>query len=276
MLTSKKNLKFGLAVCKLVDMIFLLKHVYQKLHICLGIRFRIANVLASPILVAVSLGFFQPAIAQTLAHRESRVELYADADSSVYVSAQVQDYGGPPFCENGFFTDTKIKGQGNKATVETNKNEKCPDPGKLRNLCLFINHDPSLVERDPTFGLIRRYKKIIFEAACVLPDDSKEVVSQKISQLWTDYPDKFVCKGGATFHLGVGGILEYAISIRFDPFIDDVIYWGLDLNQKREGKTVLDYLQERIRLNENTALKKPLEAYFQELRKAGAKLSSEL
>lgn len=153
----------------------------------------------------------------------------------------------------------------------------CYDPKKLKNLCMFVGsrtEDPSpLSERYPYL-----YQRRIFEAACVnINIDTDEDIARKVSALWNEFGKTWVCNNLA-FDVKDGSLLKYGLVTKFDRFVYDICKWKIDLNQwdASDNRTLLDYCVFQIERSKGTSIEKKLQDYVQQLRKAGAKLRSEL
>lgn len=183
---------------------------------------------------------------------------------SLTAFAQVED------CDNE--AATKLMKAVEKAATE----EICPNPKKIRLLCMYI-HDRSEEPEESKYRYT--YQKVIHEAACVKSDDKKTVRFKKIQDMWKKLEDQLICNN-TQFSVPNGNVIKYAATTMFDEFINDVIYWGVDLNKvdKTDGRTVLDYLKDSIERAKKgqPATAKTLQEYYDMLREAGAKHKSEL
>lgn len=122
------------------------------------------------------------------------------------------------------------------------------------------------------------YRKIIQEASCVDPDnDDEDTQKAKIQKFWSTYEDQLICDAN-DFNVQRGNIIKFAVSKRFENFIDDVIEWGVNLNKidTLDKRTVLDYVEYEIKRNKGNALEEELKGYRDSLREAGAKYAREL
>lgn len=121
------------------------------------------------------------------------------------------------------------------------------------------------------------YKNRIFEAACIDENDSEEIKFQKIRKMWAAMEEEFVCDS-TQFDVLKGNILKYAVSSKFDEFIEDLIEWRVNLNRvdSSDNRTVLDYISFHIDRNKGNALEPLFQHYYKILSKAGAKHKHEL
>ena len=152
----------------------------------------------------------------------------------------------------------------------------CPDPSKLKNLCMMVS---SRMPLPATLGTDQyRYQHAFKQAACVNEaNDSPAIAAEKIRQAWAAAEDKLVCNS-VQFDVQAGNVLKFAVSTKFDDFIDEVLTWKINLNRvdPHDQRTVLDYIQYHIQKNEGNELQGKFQRYYQLFRKAGAKHKSEL
>lgn len=163
-----------------------------------------------------------------------------------------------------------------KAVTKSVEEKTCPNPKKLRALCMYVGD----MSEDTGEGKKFRYgyQRVIMEASCVdRENDSKEVKAEKISKMWKQFESKMICNS-IQFDVPNGSVIKYAAIRGIDPFISDVIDWKVNLNKVDEidGMTVLDYIQYHINRLKEGAIVNRLKEYYQDLRKAGAKHKSEL
>ncbi|MBF6610491.1 MAG: hypothetical protein ITF99_05010 [Chryseobacterium sp.] len=152
----------------------------------------------------------------------------------------------------------------------------CPNPKKLRGLCGFVGDRTPDDDSQGNFKYI--YQRKIYEAACVDPTkDSEEEIRSKIANVWNANEATLICSN-TQFDTTKGSLIKYAISMQFDMFIYDVVDWKVNFNKidETDGKTVLDYLDDKIKQNKGNAVEKGLREYYLLLKKAGAKHKSEL
>src|SRR5690606_6564826 len=155
--------------------------------------------------------------------------------------------------------------------------EICPDPAKLRDLCLHVgtkHEDP-----DPDSLYLYRYQRIIHEAACADPTtESDEVVAAKIQRVWETSETALQCDN-SEFNDMKGSVLKYAAYSLFTDFVVDASeVWQVDLNRidAADGRTVLDYVRDELRMKEGSSVGNKLEYYYDTLREAGARHREEL
>lgn len=152
----------------------------------------------------------------------------------------------------------------------------CPNPNSLKNICIFV--DSRTKDPKPQGDYIYTYQRKILEAACADPEkDSEEKIAEKVQAAWLAGQDNLKCKS-IQFDASGGNILKYAVSSKFDLFLEDAIYWKVNLNRIDEvdQRTVLDYIQIQIEKHKGTNIVSKLQHYYKILREAGAKHKSEL
>ena len=167
-----------------------------------------------------------------------------------------------------------------EARVEAAPIAFCPIPGKLDNICMTLPN--RVVEPDKEWRLRQidyhyAYQRKILDAACVLHTDTGGTVNKKVRAMWSASRDKLKCES-VQFDVTGGNILKYAVSTKFDEFISDAIWWGVDLNwvDKSDDRTVLDYVSFQIEQNKGKNIESLYANYYKTLRKAGAKHRHEL
>lgn len=156
--------------------------------------------------------------------------------------------------------------------------EPCLNLDRLKNICMNIdarNKDPN-----PKGDYIYLYQRKILDAACVdVEKDSEEVIGEKVRKMWDAAvaQDKLNCRS-IDFDANGGNVIKFAVSTKFNEFLDDMVYWGVNLNQidKVDNRTVLDYVQHEINVNKGMSIEVKLKHYYKILRDAGAKHRSEL
>lgn len=153
--------------------------------------------------------------------------------------------------------------------------QSCPNPAKLKNICMAVSE--RILEKNPALPQKYRYRTQILDAACVEPGDSPAAMRAKVDAMWRQNQARLICNS-LQFDMQNGSIIKYAINSYFETFLDDAIDLGvpLDLVDASDGKTVLDYLQDKIERNRANQTSKTFQAYYDRLRKAGAKHRSEL
>src|SRR5690606_25460053 len=99
----------------------------------------------------------------------------------------------------------------------------------------------------------------------------------KIRDTWMVMEDELVCDSTQVDVLK-GNILKYAVSNKFDDFIEDAIEWKVNLNHidHSDNRTVLDYISFHIERNKGNALEPIFNHYYKILKRSGAKHKSEL
>jgi antitoxin component YwqK of YwqJK toxin-antitoxin module len=152
----------------------------------------------------------------------------------------------------------------------------CPNPRKLDNICMSL--DSRTKDPKPRGDYYYMYQRKMLDAACVdVEKDSEEIVGRKIRAMWDKCWDKLKCHS-IQFDASGGNILKFAVSTKFNEFIDDVIYWKVDLNKvdALDQRTVLDYITYQIEKNKGLSIESKYRHYYKILREAGAKHKSEL
>jgi len=122
------------------------------------------------------------------------------------------------------------------------------------------------------------YQRKILDAACVdVSKDNEEQISQKIRRMWSASKTQLKCNN-AQFDVADRNVLKFAVSSLFTDFLDDAIYWKVELNQvdQIDQRTVLDYVQFQIERNQGSSLESRFRNYYRMLREGGAKHKSEL
>lgn len=156
------------------------------------------------------------------------------------------------------------------------KNQECPSMEPLGDLCYQVSSRTKDPKSDDDEDYIYRTK--IFAASCADPSvDSDEVVKKKIQKFWSKFKDKLTCDVN-NFDVSNGNIIKYAVSHKFESFIEDVAEWGVDLNRidPYDKRTVLDYVDYELKRLKGTSLESELKRYKETLRNAGAKYAREL
>lgn len=166
------------------------------------------------------------------------------------------------------------------ARIEATPYTFCPIPERLENICMTLPN--RVVEPDKDWRLRQieyhyAYQRKILDASCVLPTDTGGTVNKKVQAMWSASRDKLTCES-IQFDVTHGNIIKYAVSTKFDEFISDVIWWGVDLNwvDKSDDRTVLDYVSHHIEQNKGKNIESLYAYYYKMLRKAGAKHRHEL
>ena len=156
----------------------------------------------------------------------------------------------------------------------------CPDLEKIGNICLNLTNftkDPA-----PRGEYSYMYQRKIYDAACVdLQKDSEALMKRKIQEMWRideRQPRPRMTCNNLQFDVAAGNILKFAVSTRFQEFLEDAEYWGVNLNRvdASDQRTVLDYLKDELDRPTNPINRSTLQVYYNTLRRAGAKHRSEL
>ena len=152
----------------------------------------------------------------------------------------------------------------------------CPNPKKLRGLCMFV--DSKEKDPNPQGRFVWKYQRKLLEAACADPTkDSEEEIGRKIAKVWKDNEATLICNN-TKFDVSNGNIIKFAVNLKFDEFMIDMAKWKINFNKvdKTDGGTVLDYVQSQLVSNKGLPTEPQLNDYYSMLRKAGAKHKSEL
>lgn len=161
--------------------------------------------------------------------------------------------------------------------VET-ATQPCPNLTKLENICIYI--DSRGKDPKPKGDYVYMYQRKILDAACVdVEKDSEEVIGQKIRKMWdAAFAEAKLNCLSIQFDANGGNILKFAVSTKFDEFIDDAIWWKVNLNHIDvvDNRTVLDYIQYQIEKNKGFNIVSKLQHYYKILKEAGAKHAAEL
>ncbi|MBW8359258.1 MAG: hypothetical protein K0M63_05560 [Weeksellaceae bacterium] len=161
-------------------------------------------------------------------------------------------------------------------SAQTSETTPCPNPKKLRGLCMFV----SSKEEDPfpQGRFVWKYQRKLLEAACInVKIDSEEEIGKKIAKVWAENESTLICNN-TKFDVANGSIIKFAVNLKFDEFLIDVTKWKVNLNKvdETDAKTVLDYVHSQIEANKGLATEPVLKRYYQMLKDAGAKHKSEL
>lgn len=162
--------------------------------------------------------------------------------------------------------------------VVEDKTQPCPNLKKLENICIYI--DSRGKDPKPKGDYVYMYQRRLLDAACVdVEKDSEEVIGEKIRKMWDAAfaQQKLNCQS-VQFYPSGGNILKFAVSSKFTEFIDDAIWWKVNLNfiDEVDKETVLDYVRGQIEKNKGTSIVSTLQHYYKILREAGAKHAAEL
>lgn len=158
------------------------------------------------------------------------------------------------------------------STVAVFSQDSCPTAKPLRNICLLVENDSITEENND-----KKYRKRLYDAACTSITEQPKIRSEKVKTMWEKLEDRMVCNT-IGFDVENGNLIKFAVSVLNDDFIDDVIYWKINLNKidRSDDATVLDYVKKRIEYVKGTAVEPKLQSYYAKLRNAGAKHKSEL
>jgi len=171
---------------------------------------------------------------------------------------------------------SEISLAGEPAAANAGDGHACPNPAKIKNICMAVSE--RVRDKDATSSFKYLYQRKLTEAACVdLVKDDQKAVDHKMQQMWLAFEDRLICNS-LQFDIQNGSIIKFAINQYFDAFLDDLIAWKVNLNRvdAYDGQTVLDYVQYKIERNRNNQTSKIFSAYYDRLRRAGAKHKSEL
>lgn len=167
-----------------------------------------------------------------------------------------------------------------ESRIEATPYTFCPFPEKLENICMTLPNrvvEPDKQWRQRQIDYHYAYQRKMLDAACVLHTDTGGTVNKKVQAMWSASRDKLKCES-IQFDVTHGNILKYAVSTKFDEFISDAIWWGVDLNwvDKSDDRTVLDYVKHHIDQNKGKNIESMYQSYYKTLREAGAKHRHEL
>lgn len=185
------------------------------------------------------------------------------------------------YFEDGSLESVKkfINGTEDKHFVSTEAvSNPCPNLKKLDNICISINNrtkDPK-----PKGDYYYMYQRKMLDAACVdVEKDSEEIIGEKIRKMWdAAFAQKKLNCHSIQFYPSGGNVLKFAVSTKFNEFIEDAIWWKVNLNfiDDVDKETVLDYVKNEIEKNKGFNIVSKLEYYYKILREAGAKHAAEL
>lgn len=148
--------------------------------------------------------------------------------------------------------------------------------GFVDNVCAYVSSgakDPNPMWPQYKF----KYQRIILEASRVEPTDTPEIIQKKVSAMWPLFQDYIAC----TWEIPLGSFLKYGLTSSgyADTFFFDIVRnWKVPLNDidPADGKTLLDYLDEKAVLHKTSVLGPKLRFYHDRVRAEGAKYKSEL
>lgn len=123
------------------------------------------------------------------------------------------------------------------------------------------------------------FQEVMYKAACIdVETMNDKEIGERLRLWWDLYKDKLLCDS-IQFNVTYGSVFKYAISGGVTAFIEEAIYYKLDLNfvDKGDNRTVLDYTRDELKKHgEDSAIGKTLQEYYTKLKNAGAKHRSEL
>ena len=157
-------------------------------------------------------------------------------------------------------------------------NEKEFDLIWLRGLCMYVGSKEKVDGGGRDGRYVWGYQKRIFNAARVdTLKDSEAIIAQKVSRMWNKYEDLLTCKS-TQFDIVEGSIIKYAVNMKFEEFLIDMVYWKVNLNKvdEADNSTLLDYIQMQIGRNKGLPSEPYLKSYYAMFKKAGAKHKVEL
>jgi hypothetical protein len=171
--------------------------------------------------------------------------------------------------------DCKDKVSTAEKIVKVVQESSCPNKVKLKSLCMMVSNQ--MKDNTPNTKNQYLYQKKFQEAACVTENDSEQKKIEKIRETWNKLENDLVCNTVA-FDVLDGNILKYAVSTKFDDFVDEAIAWKVNLNKvdSTDNRTVMDYIKFHIEKNKGNELEKMFQHYYYKLKKAGAKHQAEL
>ncbi len=148
----------------------------------------------------------------------------------------------------------------------------------LASVCSFVGS--RMKDEDESSPWTYVYQTKIYKAAGVAdPKEAGDAASNaRITTLWTELLQHVTCDN-STFNVRNGSLLKYAVSAHFDSFIFEATRkWKIPLNNvdQSDGRTVLDYVADELKIAANSSLREKLEKYYRQLRAAGAKHRREL
>lgn len=146
-----------------------------------------------------------------------------------------------------------------------------------RNLAMYID---SRTETEA--GVYWKHKalaQVVRAAGVQINSKPSAAEKNQVRLMWNRFEEKglLVCNN-LQFDVANGSILKFAASSLFDPFI----YFAADVKiglthvDESDGRTILDYLQDKMKSAAGSPLHEKFQAYYDVLRAAGAKHRSEL
>jgi hypothetical protein len=150
------------------------------------------------------------------------------------------------------------------------------NPKKLRGLCMSVSSEEGLAV--PMGRHVWKYQQRLLEAAGADPArDSEGEIARKIAAVWAANEETLICNN-LQFDVTNGSLIKYAVSMKFEEFLLDMVHWGINLNRvdSSDRRTVLDYVRDHIERNRGSASEVVLPRYYETLRRGGAKHAAEL
>lgn len=159
-----------------------------------------------------------------------------------------------------------------------NTSEDCtPSMPNPKHFCGDVGSKSPYKGVDGNFEYV--FQEVMYKAACIdIETMSDKEIGERLRKWWDLYKDKLLCDS-MQFNVTYGSVFKYAINVGVTAFIDEAIYYKLDLNfvDEADNRTVLDYTRDELKKHdEKSAIGKTLQEYYTKLRKAGAKHRSEL
>jgi hypothetical protein len=161
-------------------------------------------------------------------------------------------------------------------TISRTTGRACPALPNVGNLCFAVSE--KLSQRDPALKTRYAYQNMIYQAACVEPEDSPERIRGKVQHFWNTHHAALTCNQ-LGFSVRNGHLLVLAVERNAEDFVEEAVWdWQLDLNHiGNDGRTVLDYVRDEQQREEGTTRARILKRYRDLLRdEGGARHASEL
>lgn len=155
-------------------------------------------------------------------------------------------------------------------------NTQCPNQVNIADLCVAVSDKVN--QPNSTFKTKFAYQNLVYRASCVEPSDTPETVKSKVQVFWNRFHAQINCSQ-LGFSVKEGNILKLAVERDSQEFVEEALLdWQVSLNHvdKTDKKTVLDYIEENLKLAKGTSKEKFLKTYFDLFRENGAKFSREL
>ncbi|MBQ5949801.1 hypothetical protein [Massilia sp. ST3] len=164
---------------------------------------------------------------------------------------------------------------GGSAGAQTARDDAgCPRLERLKNMCLVVGTRM----KDSATGTYM-FETLLRDAACVGGAETEQQAGERIAANWKRFEASgYLQCTNANFDLDKGNIVKYAVSKKFEDFVDRLIAWNVDLNRvdASDGGTVLDYVATHIERNKGNALESTYRMYYMKLRQAGVLFQREL